>query len=270
MSLQKILLKQRDWASRHNLPVVRDYTATLEANLFQPLNLQTRSEFEAADGNELGSEAKRGKMCSLRSSSALAVNVFDYWRNRPLLPLAQAFGAADLTELQFEQKFPHGVGPKSPNIDVILRSGANTAVAIECKFAEPFGKTKPYGPLAEKYLPKGRELWEQAGLRRCQAAAEAIGVSLLFRKLNAGQLLKHALGLSRAVGTRRPLRLVYLWYDPDSAESIVHRSELHTFKDALDGEIALEMLTYQDLFDRIKSASRQDYADYLRDRYFAS
>lgn len=61
-----------------------------------------------ADGNELGLDGVRGKIRSLRSSSALAVNFFDYWRGGKIAVLGEnGLGSpGGLSELRFERKSP--------------------------------------------------------------------------------------------------------------------------------------------------------------------
>lgn len=266
MTLNSILEAQRRWAERRGIKIDDNYhTERLEDNLFRPLNLKTRDEFAQADGNELG-----GKMCSLRSSSALAVNFFDSWRGTPLDRLADALGAkGNFTELQFEQKYSHGIRGFPPNIDVVLQAkGVSAPLAIESKFAEPYDDKKPHPPLDPKYFPENRRLWHDVGLAQCQSVAEAIGHGLSFVKLDAAQLLKHVLGLRRAHPADRP-RLIYLWYDPKSGEGETHRSEIHQFASLLNNDIDFTSLTYQTVFERLKPFGEANYVAYLDDRYFA-
>lgn len=270
MSLTLIIEAQRRWAQRQGIRIDHDYTERVEDNLFRPLNDRTRDEFAHADGNELGSSDKRGKMCSLRSSSALAVNFFDSWRGTPLDRFAEALGAkGPFTELQFEQKYPHGVRGKPPNIDVVLQAErGRTPLAIESKFAEPYGGKKPHSPLDQKYFPEGRRLWHDVGLTQCQSVAEAIGHELSFVKLHSAQLLKHVLGLRRAYPTEPP-RLLYFWYDPKSDEGETHRSEIKQFASLVQKDFIFTSLTYQAVFERLKSFAETKYVAYLDDRYFA-
>src|SRR5512134_1133502 len=93
MPLESILSAQAEWA-RRRWPAHRGRRApSLELNLIRPMSAETRAEFAAGSGGELGRPDKPGKMSSLRSSSALSYNVFDPWRGRDLRPLAKALGA---------------------------------------------------------------------------------------------------------------------------------------------------------------------------------
>ncbi len=79
---------QREWAGRNGLKVDADgYCISVEGNIFGGLSLDARREFESGDGAELGKDGKRGKIQALHSSSALACNWFDYWRDKNLEPL---------------------------------------------------------------------------------------------------------------------------------------------------------------------------------------
>lgn len=80
-----IIAKQTAWARNRRLPLIGSkiergrpaYTTLLDDNLFQPLLPDVRAAFRAADGNELN--GCPAKMQAVHSSSALAVNLFQYW-----------------------------------------------------------------------------------------------------------------------------------------------------------------------------------------------
>src|SRR5665648_1118335 len=85
----QILAKQEAWAHNVGFDLIgsqgkhgkKVYTTTLDDNLFKPLHPQTKKELAAGDGGEInGTENKPAKMQALHSSSALGVNLFDYWR----------------------------------------------------------------------------------------------------------------------------------------------------------------------------------------------
>src|SRR4051812_48580589 len=83
--------KQRAWAARTPVACDGEYCLDPKANI-PWLSDETFREFLAADGNEFGTGEGRPKIAALHSSSALAVNVFDYWRHRDKSPLAVALG----------------------------------------------------------------------------------------------------------------------------------------------------------------------------------
>jgi hypothetical protein len=92
-------------------------------------------------------------MWSLRSSSALAYNVFEPWRGQDILPVASALNATvSSNELRFEQKYPHGLPHTPPNIDFVLDACDAQPLGVECKFTEPYGCKDDHVPIADKYL----------------------------------------------------------------------------------------------------------------------
>ena len=86
---QYILTKQTEWARNRGIKLIGSrgnrgrpsYTAQLNENLFQPLLKEVYQCFEAGDGSELGSSDFPGKMQAVHSSSALVINVFQYWKS---------------------------------------------------------------------------------------------------------------------------------------------------------------------------------------------
>ncbi|HEX6070099.1 MAG TPA: hypothetical protein VFZ18_09745, partial [Longimicrobiaceae bacterium] len=152
---------QLAWAEAHGIGVDwQGYTLRLEDNLLQPLNDRTRAELVAGAGSELGIDGGRGKMQALHSSSALAVNVFDYWRDRPREPLERALGLeSGIADIQFERTFPTGMLGTPPHLDVTLRTEDGGVIAIESKFLEVYpAKTQPRA-FRESYFPADGGRW---------------------------------------------------------------------------------------------------------------
>lgn len=283
-ALTTILNAQHAWAAGHSVEIDRGCTRTLNDNLFQPLHEATQSEFETGKGDETGrSETgkKRAKMLSLRSSSVLVANVFDYWRGRDLAPLAFALGAEGEYEgLRFEQPFDHGLSTGKPHLDVVLfAAGGRQPFAIEAKFTEPYSvkRDAKTAPIAAKYFLSSVKRWQDAGLPRCQLLAESLGKTAFFHHLDAVQLLKHLLGLSHdpaghasgQVATGRVVTLSYLWFDTGCNEARNHRAEIAAFNEQLDGHVDFRSMTYQELFDRLTDAADAAYVRYLEERYFS-
>lgn len=270
-SRSQILQQQQAWASAHGVAVdAKGYTAAVEDNLFQPLSAATRADFVAGSGDELGSADKKGKMCALHSSSALACNVFDYWRTRDLSAVSRALNLGVTAKaMRFEAKFPTGLDGVPPNLDLALDAGGVT-IGIECKFTEPFGSSKPSQPFKSKYFASDRKLWAEAGLPSCQQLAEGLQKGApQFKHLNGAQLLKHLLGLSR-LGAGK-FRLIYLWYAWPGPESDAHASEVAAFAAALDTGIQFRALTFQEFFRALSGNLKSEdagYSAYLGGRYF--
>ena len=270
---QTIIDGQEAWATRHKVVCAGPGPATVSENLFRPMYPVTMAEFANGDGNELGTPAEPGKMRSLRSSSALAVNFFEYWRYRDLAPLTSALGLRDAyNDLRFEQKLPTGLKGKRPNLDVVLFQKDGPPAGIECKFCEPYDATEPVGPLDPIYLPADGQLWGDVGMHGAQQVARDLGHDFNPTHLAAGQLLKHLLGLGHTFPQLRPVHLVYLWFDDGSVVAEEHRAEVCEFTRHIGNEVVFLATTYQAVFERLRASgvAEDQYVAYLHDRYFAS
>lgn len=247
----------------------KSFVFDLIDNLFEELSLETRMEFEAGDGGEL-----QGKMLAVNSSSATAVNFFDYWRKRQLVAeIAKIIlvPSGGIAGLRFEAKYPiHDQFVRPPNLDVVIDytdTAPRKATAIECKFSEPYGRRGSHG-LKPVYLDHD-EFWvDLPNLREIadRVSPENTG----FTTLDAPQLIKHVLGLKKAYG-KGGFRLLYLWYDAPGPEAVKHAEEIAEFSKYLgrDG-VMFQSLTYQDVIlslarnQRVKHAA---FVDYLAERY---
>src|SRR3954468_19174356 len=76
--VETIKQRQREWAARSGHTLTdKGYCGCDDDNIHRGLSESARREFAAANGSELG-----GKILATHSSSALACNWFDYWRER--------------------------------------------------------------------------------------------------------------------------------------------------------------------------------------------
>jgi hypothetical protein len=270
--------RQREWAIRDGLAFDADgYCTCADDNIFRRLSPSARRDFENGDGAELGKRGGRGKIQALHSSSALACNWFDYWRDRDLQPLARAFGVpVGFSALALEQRLPTGVGRFSPNLDVLLTCSDGSLFGIESKFGEPYTKSKGKTLLKEKYFHHGRSLWTEAGLPGCQTIAESIrqGQEGDFHNvLDVAQLLKHMLALALS-GHR--WSLCCLWFEVPGLLADQHRKELTIF--ATRAQIGtngalFSAITYQELLTRMLPLIEKEdseYIKYLRERYMSN
>jgi hypothetical protein len=266
----------RNWAKDRGVAIDDDgYTLKRNANLWLPLLPATESEFRIADGDELGGDDVRGKIQALRSSSALAVNVFQYWRDRDASILASALALpVGVVSVRFEQKFPTGLKGKSPNLDVVLTMSDKSIVAIESKFLEPYGPHT--SGFRDAYFRCDKKLWGKYGYGHSQKLAEDLrSGAKKFNWLYAEQLLKHILGLSYMPSpseTSAKWQLLYLWYEAPGPAAREHAEEVGEFAGivAADG-IVFKALTYQALFGSLRrhaGASEDEYLTYLGQRYF--
>lgn len=275
MSARSELLKQqRNWADATGLsPDARGYVPNVNTNLYRALSPIAKQGFKNGSGNELEDRNGRpAKMRALHSSSALVVNVFDYWAVRDTGPLMKALGLKKAQlPLRFEAQFPTNLEGSPPNLDLAIELISGMTVGVESKFSEwltPKPPKKEY--FKPKYFPGGKFIWKDQGLSGCQELALSIhrGVEK-YRYLDAAQLLKHALGLATQLSNR--FVLYYLYYDWSCPQSEQHKKELERFTNLLGEELRLQTLTYQELFSRLSSAPDKidgGYLSYLRKRYF--
>src|SRR3954466_5084695 len=111
--VETIKQRQREWAARtgHTL-TDKGYCGCDDDNIHRGLSESARREFAAANGSELG-----GKILATHSSSALACNWFDYWRERDFGILSEAFGVArPFVSLRLEAKLPTGMRGADANL----------------------------------------------------------------------------------------------------------------------------------------------------------
>lgn len=252
------------------------YTIQLNDNLFHPLNSDTIKEFNDGDGGELnGTPNRPAKMQALHSSSALGVNIFDYWRGASDLSLiSAACGLCRASrrlsgKICFEQKF--SIDDRfqySPNLDlaIYLQSGRYRAFVIECKFTEPYS-SRHHGGLDRKYL-NNKKIWQD--LSATKNLAKTISPDdNRFKYLHAAQLIKHILGMNRKFGHGK-YRLLYLWYDALCEAGYKHRQEVEEFKSIVcaDGVVFHET-TYQQTIVALARYRNihPKYVAYITDRY---
>jgi len=267
-ALKIIRAQQRAWARQRNIPFDSDdYTFILEDNLFTPLSPATISEFASGGGDELGNTDHRGKMQALHSSSALVCNVFEYWRSRDVSAIASACGALKgMSKLRFEQTHPTGLRGTPPHLDIEFYSEAQSPLAIESKFTEPYQSTSKSG-FRESYFSQPG-LWD--GLPICSILARKIYEGKkTFVRFDAAQILKHILGLTKAFP--EGFTFLYLWYEIPSLEAREHGHEIESFKENTAGEVDFRDMTYQQLFLSIKGMpeAEETYVSYLKGRYFS-
>ena len=259
---------QNRWARARGIKRYGGYTQTVEENLFQPLTEASRAELRLGAENEMGKEIR-----SLYSSSAFVCNIFDYWRDRPLEPLAAALDAPVSADyFHFDITYPIGLRDIPPHLDVVFGSNELKPFLIEANFTEPYrypGTTLAEDTFTKSYFPDSGEIWGRYGLARCEALARRIHAEQEeFSVLDARQLLTRILGLAKVYG--KGFTLLYLWYDDPSQDAARHRAQIKTFMLRLNGEIDFRAMTYQELFQKIKSNPSVDtaYVEYLAKRYF--
>lgn len=280
-----IVSKQTEWANNQGIKLVGSkvsrgrpcYTTVLDENLFQPLLPDVRQAFAKGDGGELGNSGMPGKMQAVHSSSALGVNIFQYWKS---IAQAQVIAAAcglcrkdsDVScDIHFEEKYPiNDSFGFHPNIDAVIHNKPNAKFkrfAVECKFSEAYGAHK-HGGLKKKYLDFG-DIWDDIPALR--SFSERISPDDYdFSHLHPAQLVKHILGMKRQFGLNG-FRLLYLWYDVFGEEGKCHRDEVSEFASVAKSDgIRFHSITYQELIVKLARDYRSphsDYIGYLTERY---
>lgn len=189
------------------------------------------------------------------SSTQLVASAFAFWRTRPQ-DLVVPGVDGPFTDVRLEERLaiPHGGG--NPNLDVAL-DGPDGLVGIEAK-------------LTEHLRPSTPRPWKPAYHRPAMRAALDGAWRVIFddlrdgrwapRRLDAGQLVRHALSL-RGAGT-----LVYLRWAPEPLPD--HDAELAELQDRLgaDAAPAFRALTYGELFAAWEGVA-PEHVRGLRSRY---
>jgi hypothetical protein len=265
--IPSVIEQQTLWARSQGFEPRNAYLSSITDNLRQELSSGARTDFERGSGRELRERGiKPPRMQALRSSCALSLNVFDYWRSRDPYPLQYSLHLRErITRVSFEESFATGIGGNPPNVDVLLRLENNQYVAIESKFTEWL--TRRERSIEQKYFADGQKLWADQGLHRSQALADSMRDGSSFHHLDVPRLLKHALGLARKTGL---YELYYLYFDWNCPESDAHAAELARFTNSIGMEIRFRTMTYQELFARLDHSTRpsdEEYMDYLTARY---
>ena len=206
-------------------------------------------DVSSGDGSELRQPKDptlHPRFHSARSSCALAVNAFGYWRCDPTSLVVA--GTGEYQQLRFEAKFPiTGSGRRiPPNVDVHA-VGASHSLAVESKLLEYLSTAKPVliAPEYNRAIEQlAHESWREQIEWLRQNPCE-------YQFFAAGQIIKHYLGLkSNGVANTR---LLYLFWEPvDAAKHRVftqHRLEVASFSEGLeDPAVVFTPLSYANLF----------------------
>jgi len=281
-----ILSKQIQWALNRGISLIGSqgkrgrlaYTPYLNQNLFEPLDPSIKKYLESGDGGELnGSPCKPAKMQAVHSSSALGVNIFQYWHTIAQIPkIAAACGFCRKgnrvsKKLVFEDKYPIANNFRyPPNIDVVIHNSDSAMYkrfAIECKFSEAYTSKGDHG-LKKKYLDI-EEVWNVIPNLH-DLAEELCPNDLEFKYFHPAQLIKHILGLKKAFGIKG-FRLLYLWYDVLGEEGSIHQKEIDRFTQITRSDnVKFHALSYQNLIAKLSAEYRSDhekYVKYISERY---
>ena len=295
--------KQQLWAQRHGKKIRTNnkyYTDCIDSNLYNGLSSKTKEAFDKADGGEL--KGNPIPMTALYSSSALCVNVFQYFENYSdnpnlALEILKACKLIDkkkykgeITAFEFEcKRFSIKNDNKiisTPNIDVVIETKSvlekKQIFAIESKFTEPYGTVDNF--LAEKYyIPENESIWSSLGSlyeslnidklpeetrTRNQKKEKGKYILTKYKYLNALQLIKHLMGVcgDEKWKNKSHITLVYVWYDALGKEGFEHRNEIKEFRKLIENNTRIKFrdISYQELiYDLNKLLPYNEHKEYL-------
>lgn len=285
-AIDLILVQQQGWAKGKTKTLVsgkiidgeeckdKNYLETIEDNLFpinetKGLRHENIKAYNKGGGSETKTITHRPKMSALHSSSALVVNLFQYWQNQEInkTPLLIALGLVNDNDkvgdvkIKFEEKLQiEGINGGTPNLDVIIELG-NEIIAIESKFAEPY-RSKTYQGLGSKQY-NDDSLWNDLPNIKEKR-------NITTKHLDYPQLIKHILGLKNSK-YKENFTLLYLWYDvPNTKEAKKHEEEIEAFATIAKADgIKFHHITYQKVIENLNNYKNEhkDYIDYLVERY---
>ena len=228
-------------------------TFAFEDNVLRTLSdvqIETlRGQLAAGDGGELSGLGDGGRpdAHAAHSSSALAFNAFGVWLGfEPKLMIDGVSGFTDPLRVEARQRIFRG--GRAPNLDCLL-TGPKVVAGIESKLTEPLAPHRR-APWSEAY---GRAICRALLTDGwCEVLDAARCGTYCPRYLDAAQLIKHALGLSKQHPDRE-LHLVYVYWEPDDGdqfgEVLAHREEIGEFLDRVgDASPRLHALSYAQLW----------------------
>jgi hypothetical protein len=232
-------------------------------NLVDTLTLgqvrQALADLAHGDGSELmAAETTPPKFHAAHSSSALVINNFAAWIGRE--QWLQLGGQAGFNSVRFEAKFPTGLGGRPPNLDVYL-SGPSSHLAIESKCTEHLS------PHVASFQPSYDDLVDEIAHSSWQKLFGHLKDDPnMFTWLDAGQLVRHYLGLRRAVvdGGIPRIGLLYLYWEPRPpvAEKTIaeHRAEAEVLMaEAADPSVPFLAMSYRMLWETWTAPGRPDW-----------
>ena len=261
-TLEYIKAKQKAWAKGKGLELQGSkgergdpiYTCRLDDNLFLKISNDTALAFSKGDGNELGDEKNIGKMQALHSSSAVGVNVFEYWKQNGRLSIiakALRIPATKIETIEFERKFKALESSKfDPNVDLVFSYKDGSNIGIECKYTEPFQSRKVDLGLKEKYLVEYK-YWNE--LRNIKKLASKISPEDTTNSyFHSAQMIKHVLGMYAATQDKSKVRLLYLYQPAFFENNCKYEEEISKFRDAVEADqIGFSSISWQEVIDNL-------------------
>ena len=301
-ALEFIKLKQKSYAERKGFILLpgtianedgdKIYFDDYNKNLYAKLSEDNKNAYNKGLGGEIrDTTTRRAPMKATFSSSAIVVNLFQYWQNQEInrTPLLIALGLINDNDkvgdvkINFEEKLQikyedgkiiKNVKFGTPNLDVMIEFD-DKVIAIESKFTEPYTKKRNKNShIQDSYTKKS--LWKEIPhieklanaihaqnyqIENCEIK-ESIEVLRKTKRLDAAQLIKHILGLrtddDKEILKNKEIVLLYLWYDvPNSEEAKEHQEEIEAFASIAKADgINFRHITYQKV---IENLNKEEY-----------
>ena len=284
------------------------YVNTIEDNIVgNALNCLIKKQIESGSGNELSRGKDKNtppKMHAIRSSTALAYNVFESINYHTFKWFNCTFET-----YQLEKKLPALSSRAPANIDVFLAS-KNTHVYIESKFLENYD-IKQY-KISESYVTKQpkdpqpkhllklfhayaekdlngqlmppKKVWDK------QSKTHRFYYAMTFNFYDGPQMLKHLLGIYHHLvqEENQHITTVYLvnlmWQSPfknhqgmtELIKQEIHELNLYqrmidAFKEDIkprNVELDIVLLSYQDFYQNHEPSFKPEHKAYLKTRYY--
>lgn len=298
-TIETLTNQQKEWAKNNVELRDAEHTRNIYDNLYgRSLYHEFEDDIKKADGDEFSDHTGTpAKMSSLRSSSALCVNVFapQATNGRSFSPIGimSLIGGSiedcNSYHLFFEDK--HSTGARSEaNLDVALKNGVKDYF-IESKFTEPYShvsanttnilkqsyldiKTDATRPKIKnkfiEYLPEkiaeDLSTWTKTTYKN--GGKEYVGIECRnYKTIDVAQLFKHVFGLMKTYkNDTSKFMLLYLYYKADARQE----EELKRFKKMItEGPrgIQFDYISYQDYVARLRAHGDNEHLKYLKERY---
>jgi hypothetical protein len=236
----------------------KGYVSEPEDNLLPGIELPNfTGELGQGGGSELKPRARNGhpmkpKFQAIHSSCALAVNAFGPLKKQVTQWDWPSLGIKGLGVPRFEHKLATGIWRSQANLDVLFDTGT-VLLGVESKLIEYLTPKAPhFAPTFEREKLDVEPCW-WALLEKYRDETKP-----QKKLLDEAQLIKHYLGLRRAVGPKgehcgRSATLLYLFWEPLNASEFpvfaAHRAEIATFESVISAsEVRFCSMTYQSLW----------------------
>ena len=231
-------------------------------------------------------------MKELCSTSAICLNLFQYWQGKDIYPLLNAlrlpskkssnYSMEDENpstcpiklkeKFQFDERkriYPHPV-----TVDVFIHAGFD--FIIETQFAAPY--KSPHSNLAKWYIDQP-SFWKELP-HLFELAKEISSSNQRFYYLDVARLITEIIALKKTYEEsdrysnetiRRRFCLIYLWYDVLGEDGIKHKNEIEEFAKIAEKDfINFRQISIQKLITKLAKdfyKGNEAYCDYLIERY---